>query len=226
MRQVSRSVAIVIPEMGFDEEPISPVRRDDTVTKRKPKTTMRTAPTNLVPIPASRSIGAAMIAAMRTMIPIPTNFMDRSLSVRGTAAAPAPPPGAELEEADVAQPLLEAVPDGRERAEQADDAAGGDGARADVEDVGRADAVRVHVRDGDLAGRKRALEVLAEELDHRDQDQVGEDAAPAHEGRDPRADDVADPEELRGDLRAHGGPLERARRRSSPGCPSRGAARG
>ena len=30
------SVATVILEIGFDEEPISPVRREDTVTNRKP----------------------------------------------------------------------------------------------------------------------------------------------------------------------------------------------
>ena len=32
------SVAMVIPEMGFDELPMRPVMRDDTVTKKKPKT--------------------------------------------------------------------------------------------------------------------------------------------------------------------------------------------
>src|SRR6266550_2559779 len=36
-RQVSSKVATVIPEIGFDEEPTSPVNRDDTVTKRNPK---------------------------------------------------------------------------------------------------------------------------------------------------------------------------------------------
>ena len=35
-------VAIVIPEMGFDDVPMSPVIRDETVTKKKPKTTIRT----------------------------------------------------------------------------------------------------------------------------------------------------------------------------------------
>jgi len=36
-------VAIVIPEMGFDEVPMSPVMREDTVTNRKPKTMTRIA---------------------------------------------------------------------------------------------------------------------------------------------------------------------------------------
>ena len=36
IRQVSSSVATVIPEIGFDDEPISPVSRDETVTNRNP----------------------------------------------------------------------------------------------------------------------------------------------------------------------------------------------
>src|SRR5579862_1801081 len=46
-RHVSSSVATVMPEIGFDEEPISPVNRDDTVTNRNPNATMSTAPTML-----------------------------------------------------------------------------------------------------------------------------------------------------------------------------------
>src|SRR5215471_15585713 len=37
------SVAIVMPEIGFDDDPMSPVMRDETVTKKKPKMTMSTA---------------------------------------------------------------------------------------------------------------------------------------------------------------------------------------
>src|SRR5215207_5906173 len=44
IKQVKSKVATVIPEIGFDDEPISPVSRDDTVTNRKPKTTTSTAP--------------------------------------------------------------------------------------------------------------------------------------------------------------------------------------
>ena len=32
-------VAMVMPEIGFDEVPMRPVMRDETVTKKKPKTT-------------------------------------------------------------------------------------------------------------------------------------------------------------------------------------------
>ena len=43
-RQVSSSVATVIPEIGFDDEPISPVSREETVTNRKPKMMISRAP--------------------------------------------------------------------------------------------------------------------------------------------------------------------------------------
>ena len=33
-----------MPEIGFDDEPISPVRREETVTNRKPNSTIRIAP--------------------------------------------------------------------------------------------------------------------------------------------------------------------------------------
>src|SRR5687767_16030682 len=39
-KEVSKSVATVIPEIGFDDDTTSPVRREDTVTTRKPKATI------------------------------------------------------------------------------------------------------------------------------------------------------------------------------------------
>src|SRR5207244_10698650 len=42
-RQVSNNVATVIPEIGFDDEPISPVSREETVTNRNPKPKIRSA---------------------------------------------------------------------------------------------------------------------------------------------------------------------------------------
>ena len=45
MRQVRSRVAIVMPEMGLLEEPISPVRREETVTKRNPNTSTSNGPT-------------------------------------------------------------------------------------------------------------------------------------------------------------------------------------
>ena len=40
IRQARSSVAIVIPEIGFDDEPITPVIRELTVTKRNPNNTI------------------------------------------------------------------------------------------------------------------------------------------------------------------------------------------
>src|SRR6476646_7034726 len=42
-RQVMSRAATVMPEIGFDDDPISPVNRDETVTNRKPRSTIRAA---------------------------------------------------------------------------------------------------------------------------------------------------------------------------------------
>ena len=44
IKHVIKSVATVMPEIGLLDEPISPVRRDDTVTNRNPKSKTRIAP--------------------------------------------------------------------------------------------------------------------------------------------------------------------------------------
>src|SRR5262249_36203783 len=80
IRQVSSRVATVIPEIGLEEEPISPVRRDETVTNRKPKATISSAPTRFQ---RKLSCGATMMAMRSTTIPPSTHFIDRSRSVRG-----------------------------------------------------------------------------------------------------------------------------------------------
>src|ERR1035441_10452571 len=76
---VSIRVATVIPDMGLDEEPISPVSREDTVTNRNPNTTISTAPRMFM-----CNEGAARMARIRARMPAPTNFIDRSRSVRRT----------------------------------------------------------------------------------------------------------------------------------------------
>ena len=43
-RHVKSRVATVMPEIGLDEEPTSPVNRDETVTKRKPNNRIMMAP--------------------------------------------------------------------------------------------------------------------------------------------------------------------------------------
>src|SRR5580704_3468512 len=39
-RQVMSRAATVIPEIGLDDDPISPVKRDETVTNRNPRSTI------------------------------------------------------------------------------------------------------------------------------------------------------------------------------------------
>ena len=67
-----------MPEIGLDEEPISPVSRDDTVTNRNPNKTMSSAPSRFI-----SSVGAKVMAASSTITPPATNFIDMSRSVRG-----------------------------------------------------------------------------------------------------------------------------------------------
>jgi hypothetical protein len=89
MSEVSSSVAIVIPEIGFDEEPIWPQMRELTVAKKNPKITMRTPASQLT---LSWGIAAMKIAMMMT--PTRVNEIGRSRSVRGTTTcrSPAAPP--------------------------------------------------------------------------------------------------------------------------------------
>jgi hypothetical protein len=62
-----------MPEIGFDDEPISPVSRDDTVTKRNPKRMIRMAPRMFI-----FSAGMKVITTIRARIPAATYFIDRS----------------------------------------------------------------------------------------------------------------------------------------------------
>ena len=59
--QVSSRVAMVMPEIGFDELPISPVMRLDTVTKKKPNTTTRSAVRKSMSSVGARKIAIASI---------------------------------------------------------------------------------------------------------------------------------------------------------------------
>src|SRR5262245_13933042 len=88
MRHVSASVATVMPEIGFDEEPISPVKRDDTVTNKKPKTRTSAAPR--IDLVTASLVFAASSSRMRNKVNKPSNAnepnktvrMDRSSSLR------------------------------------------------------------------------------------------------------------------------------------------------
>src|SRR5437588_6522254 len=78
MSEVISSVATVMPEMGFDELPTSPVKRELTVTKRNPRIRMRNEPRMLI---LSDGTSAQMITSARD--PTPTTQRGMSRSVRG-----------------------------------------------------------------------------------------------------------------------------------------------
>src|SRR5437763_2728888 len=89
IRHVSSSVATVMPEMGLDDEPISPVRRDDTVTNKNPNSTISTAPSGCIFKSGTQENSGilcngevAQIAATRSRPPTPTIHKGRSRSVR------------------------------------------------------------------------------------------------------------------------------------------------
>ena len=152
IRQVSSSVATVMPEIGLDDEPISPVSRDDTVTNRKPNSTIRTAPSRCI----CRSGTQGTTRCSGVVAQMPPTSSERAdadqpqAAGRGRCALPAAPPLAGRAMSLNAGP--DRTDDQRQRLEQADDAAGRHGAGADVEDVFVPDLVLAHVAD-ELGGR-------------------------------------------------------------------------
>src|SRR5258708_370658 len=86
MSETMSSVATVIPEMGFDELPTSPVSRELTVTKRKPSTRMSSAPSRLI-----LNDGTSAQMATSASEPAPTTQSGMSRSVRKGPAAPVAP---------------------------------------------------------------------------------------------------------------------------------------
>ena len=62
-----------MPEIGFDEEPISPVMRDETTEKKKPNTTIRAAASRL---PCNGMRGAINAASQPGMPPFIRRFED------------------------------------------------------------------------------------------------------------------------------------------------------
>src|SRR4051812_40446695 len=86
MSEVMSSVATVMPEMGLDEEPTSPVRRELTVTKRNPSTRMSSAPSMLI-----LNEGTSAQVITNRIDPTPTTQSGMSRSVRSGPEAPAVP---------------------------------------------------------------------------------------------------------------------------------------
>ena len=81
--QVPMRAAIVIPEIGQDDEPTRPVMRDETTEKKKPKMTIRMAPSRLMP-----NTGSSQTRAVSTTVPPRITHIGRSRSVRGTSPPP------------------------------------------------------------------------------------------------------------------------------------------
>jgi hypothetical protein len=87
MTHVRMSVAMVMPEIGFDELPIKPTMREETVTKKKPKTTMsREAKT----FPCSGILGSTSRASASSTVPTSTTIIGMSRSVRVCCVEPPP----------------------------------------------------------------------------------------------------------------------------------------
>jgi len=95
IRQVAIRVAIVIPEIGFEDEPISPTSRDETVTKRKPKITIRIAAATLATKWPGFMKNWRMTQRKATIASDPPATivigMSRSVRCRATAVAEEPP---------------------------------------------------------------------------------------------------------------------------------------
>ncbi len=88
MRLVPSSVAMVIPEVGFDVTPTSPTMRLDTVTKKKAKIATSSAPSTRTENDSMNPKTCGATARNRTTVstPIPTKLSGRSSSVRLIAA--------------------------------------------------------------------------------------------------------------------------------------------
>src|SRR5215469_972580 len=91
---VAISVAIAIPLIGFDEFPISPQIRDETVTNKNPNTTTNTAAIRFDSSPVfapgiGRNVSSTHIIATIASEPSTTIFIEKSRSTRLTAVATA-----------------------------------------------------------------------------------------------------------------------------------------
>ena len=82
---------MVMPETGFELVPMRPTMREETVTKKNPKTMMSTPSSSRPPrLPGMKGRTARMRTSAR--LPNTTTERGRSRSVRGTRAAVAPAP--------------------------------------------------------------------------------------------------------------------------------------
>ena len=73
-----------MPETGFDDVPMMPTMRDETVTKKKPKITTRMPISSFEPKPLPGSCGISAMTPTRMSEPKITQVIGRSCSVRAT----------------------------------------------------------------------------------------------------------------------------------------------
>src|SRR5438128_5806046 len=89
------------------------------------------------------------------------------------------------------------MPNRWQRSKQADDAARRDRTRAYVQNVSTANLRRAHLADRNGSGRKDGGHSRSEKLDRRNQNQISEHAAGAHNRSDAWPDDVTDTQKRR-----------------------------
>src|SRR5262245_15947378 len=79
-RHVAIKLAIVIPEIGLEEEPSNPTKREETVTKKNPRKTTRIEETMFPPIAPGLILKfkIAQISATIKIEPNTTNDVGRS----------------------------------------------------------------------------------------------------------------------------------------------------
>ena len=77
-------VAMAMPDTGLLEEPMRPTIREDTVAKKKPKTTTMTAPSRF-----TGNAGSSQMATAMTTMAMSSTGMGISCSVRRVEALPA-----------------------------------------------------------------------------------------------------------------------------------------
>src|SRR5437667_9912451 len=92
--------------------------------------------------------------------------------------------------AQIGQSALHTVPEKWQLSHHANDATGRDCTRADIKDIRLADTIGSHLADGYRARRDNSRGTFAEKFDRGDENQIGKNAARAHDGTNPRPDDV------------------------------------
>ncbi len=88
------STPMVMPESGQDDEPTSPVMREETTENRKPSTRISSAPARFM-----WKAGTAQMTPTSSSEPAASSHTGVSRSVRSVPAPPAAPPKSELADA-------------------------------------------------------------------------------------------------------------------------------